>query len=184
MHEAVNELRFAAAGPAPFFEVPYSLGFTNLFLRSSFGVMAPDLARELALEPAALSMVASAFFFAYAAMQVPTGMLLDRFGPRRTVATLLLFTAAGTALFATGQSATTLTVARLLMGIGCAGVFTGAFYVLTQWLQTDKVVSQVGALNSFAALGNALRHHSVRAAHRLDRLARELLDLRGRCHRR
>jgi MFS family permease len=145
--------RFAAAGPAPFFEVPYSLGFTNLFLRSSFGVMAPDLARELALEPAALSMVASAFFFAYAAMQVPTGMLLDRFGPRRTVATLLLFTAAGTALFATGQSATTLTVARLLMGIGCAGVFTGAFYVLTQWLHTDKVVSQVGALNSFAAIG-------------------------------
>jgi sugar phosphate permease len=143
--------RFSAI--APILAILYSLGFTNLFLRSSFGVMAPDLAREMALGPAALSMVASAYFFAYAAMQVPTGMLLDRFGPRRTVAALLLFTAVGTALFATGTSATALTIARLLMGLGCAGVFTGAFYVLTQWLQTDRVVTQVGALNSFASLG-------------------------------
>ena len=72
--------RFSAI--VPILAILYGLGFTNLFLRSSFGVMAPDLAREMALEPAALSMVASAFFFAYAAMQVPTGMLLDRFGPR------------------------------------------------------------------------------------------------------
>ena len=101
--------RFSAI--VPILAILYGLGFTNLFLRSSFGVMAPDLAREMALEPAALSTVASAFFFAYAAMQVPTGMLLDRFGPRRTVAAMLLFTAAGTALFATGTSATTLTSA-------------------------------------------------------------------------
>jgi MFS family permease len=144
--------RFSAI--APILAILYGLGFTNLFLRSSFGVMAPDLARELAFDPAALSMVASMYFFAYAAMQVPTGMLLDRFGPRRTIATLLLFAAVGTALFATGRSATTLTIARLLMGLGCAGVFTGAFYVLTQWLETDKVVTHVGGLNSFAALGN------------------------------
>ena len=148
----MGDLRFAAI--VPILAILYCLGFANLFLRSSFGVMAPDLARELALEPAALSMVASAYFFAYAAMQVPTGMLLDRFGPRRTVATLLLFTAVGTALFATGQSAATLTMARLLMGLGCAGVFTGAFYVLTQWLHTDRVVTQIGALNSFATIGS------------------------------
>jgi MFS family permease len=138
---------------APILAILYSLGFTNLFLRSSFGVMAPDLARELALEPAALSTVASAYFFAYAAMQVPTGILLDRFGPRRTIAALLLFTSIGTVLFALGSSATTLTVARLLMGLGCAGVFTGAFYVLAQWLESDRVVTQVGALNSFSSLG-------------------------------
>ena len=144
--------RFSAI--APILAILYSLGFTNLFLRSNFGVMAPDLAREMMLDPAALSTVASAYFFAYAAMQVPTGMLLDRFGPRRTIAVLLLFAAAGTALLAAGTSATTLTIARLLMGLGCAGVFTGAFYVLTQWLPNDRVVTHVGNLNSFAALGN------------------------------
>jgi len=124
---------------APILAILYCLCFTNLFLRSNFGIMAPDLARELALEPAVLSAVASAYFLAYAVMQVPTGMLLDRYGARRTVAAMLLFAAAGTAMFAAGSSASTLVLARLLMGIGCAGVFTGAFFVLTRWLPPDRV---------------------------------------------
>lgn len=138
---------------APILAILYCLCFTNLFLRSNFGIMAPDLARELALEPAVLSAVASAYFLAYAVMQVPTGMLLDRYGARRTVAAMLLFAAAGTAMFAAGSSASTLVLARLLMGIGCAGVFTGAFFVLTRWLPPDRVVTQVGGLNSFGSVG-------------------------------
>ena len=137
----------------PILAILYSLGFTNLFLRSNFGVLAPDLARDMALEPAVLATVASAYFLAYAIMQVPTGILLDRFGPRRTLTAMLLFSAAGAALFATAGSATELTVGRLLMGLGCAGIFTGAFHVLTHWLQADRVVTQIGGLNSFAALG-------------------------------
>ena len=138
----------------PILAILYLLGFTNLFLRSSFGVMAPDLARGMALSPAMLSAVASAFFFAYAVMQVPTGMLLDRFGPRRTLATMLLFTTAGAALFSAGQTAHELAAGRILMGIGCAGVFTGAFYVLALWMPADRVVTQIGALNSFASFGS------------------------------
>ena len=139
---------------APILAILYGLGFANLFLRSNFGVLAPELSRELALEPRGLSVVASIYFFAYAAMQVPTGMLLDRYGPRRTIAGLLLFTAIGTALFATGTSTATLLIARLLMGMGCAGIFTGAFYVLSNWLTPSQVVVHAGALNSFAAIGN------------------------------
>jgi MFS family permease len=130
------------------------LGFTNLFLRSSFGVMAPHLASEMRLSPVELSAVASSFFFAYALMQVPTGVLLDRFGPRRTLATMLLFTLAGTALFAAASSGVGLAVGRVLMGIGCAGVFTGAFYVLAVWLPKERVVTASGVLNSFASFGN------------------------------
>ena len=59
------------SGLAPILAILYSLGFTNLFLRSNFGVMAPDLARELALEPAMLSMVASAYFIALPLLRVP-----------------------------------------------------------------------------------------------------------------
>lgn len=67
---------------------------------------------------------------------------------------MLLFTAAGTALFAAGTSAEMLTLARILMGFGVAGGFTGAFYILAMWLPPDRVVTQTGALNSFAAIGN------------------------------
>jgi predicted MFS family arabinose efflux permease len=133
--------------------VLFVLGFSNLFLRSSLGVMAPDLSREMALGPTALSTVASAFFFAYALMQIPTGMLLDRFGARMTLAGMLLFTFAGAATFAGAQSGEMLTVGRILMGIGNAGIFTGAFYVLAQWLPQGQVVQRVGMLNSFAAIG-------------------------------
>jgi predicted MFS family arabinose efflux permease len=133
--------------------VLFALGFMNLFLRSSLGVMAPELSREMALSPASLSLVASAFFFAYALMQVPTGMLLDRFGARNTLAAMLLFTTAGAATFAAADSPTALSLGRWLMGMGCAGVFTGAFYVLALWMPQSEVVGRMGALNSFAASG-------------------------------
>lgn len=138
----------------PILATLYLLNFTNLFLRSSFGVMAPELEREMSLSPTVLATIASALFVAYAVMQIPTGMLLDRYGPRRVLSTMLLFTAMGTALFAAGDSAETLTLGRILMGIGTAGGFTGAFYILAMWLPPDRVVTQTGALNSFAAVGN------------------------------
>lgn len=138
----------------PILAILYMMGFTNLFLRSGFGVMAPDLAREMNLTPAMLSTIASSFFFAYALMQVPTGMLLDRFGARRTLSALLLFTTAGAALFAVGTTPGMLVAGRALMGIGCAGVFTGAFYVLAVWVPSDRLVTQTSTLNSFASLGN------------------------------
>ncbi len=138
----------------PILATLYILGFANLFLRQSFGVIAPELEREMALSPAVLSTIASSLFFAYALMQVPTGMLLDRFGGRVVMSTMLVFTAIGTALFAAGASAEALTLARILMGIGTAGAFTGAFYVMANWLPADRFVTQTGALNSFAAVGN------------------------------
>lgn len=133
--------------------VLFLLAFMNLFLRSSLGVMAPELAREMTLSPGALSTVASAFFFAYALMQVPTGMLLDRFGARLTVAGMLLFTTAGAGTFAAADTVGLLTLGRILMGIGCAGIFTGGFYVLAQWMPQARVVVLMGTLNTFAASG-------------------------------
>jgi MFS family permease len=138
----------------PILATLYLLGFANLFLRQSFGVVAPELEREMALSPAVLSTIASSLFFAYAMMQVPTGMLLDRFGGRAVMSTMLVFTAIGTALFAAGGTAEMLILARVLMGIGTAGAFTGAFYVMANWLPADRFVTQTGALNSFAAVGN------------------------------
>src|SRR5262245_49907495 len=132
----------------PILAILYVLGFTNLFLRSSFGVMAPDLAREMELSPALLSTVASAFFFAYALMQVPTGILLDRFGARTVLSGMLFFTMVGAGIFAAATSIEMLMAARVLMGIGCAGIFTGAFYVMSNWMSEAELVSQSGFVNS------------------------------------
>lgn len=133
--------------------VLYALGFTNLFLRGSLGILSPTLSSEMQLSPETLSVVASSFFFAYALMQIPSGMLLDRFGARRTLSVLLIFTTAGAGVFSMADSASELIAARILMGIGCAGIFSGAFFVVNQWVAPDKVMMQTGILNSFAAVG-------------------------------
>ena len=131
----------------------YMLGFTNVVLRNSLGIMAPAISQDMALSPETLSVIASSFFFAYGLMQIPGGMLLDRFGARRTLAFLLLFTTAGAALFSMAENTSQLILARVLMGIGCAGIFSGAFFVINQHVAPERVITQTALLNSFAAVG-------------------------------
>src|SRR3990170_5915480 len=92
--------RLAVSVFAPF---AFAYLFSQAF-RVINAVLAPDLAREFALDAQALGLLTSAYFLAFAAFQIPLGILLDRFGPRRTEAGLLLFAAAGSAAFAVAQS--------------------------------------------------------------------------------
>lgn len=131
----------------------YGLAFSNIFLRSTMGILAPELSEELALSPGMLGIVASSFFISYALMQIPTGILLDRFGPRRTVTGLFMFTVVGTALFTVAESGTVMVIARTLMGIGCAAVFAASFIVIGRFYSARRFTSVAGALNSFAMLG-------------------------------
>ena len=132
------------------------LALANIFLRSSMGVLAPELAADLRLNPATLGAVASAFFFAYAIFQIPTGMLLDRFGPRRTVSGLFVLTALGTLLFALAPNGPVMFAARVLMGLGCAGIFSGAFMLIGRFYPEDRFTVIGGTLNSFGMLGTFL----------------------------
>ena len=74
------------------------------FLRNSVGVIAPDLAAELDLSPAEIGLLSSVFFFAFAAVQIPLGMALDRFGPRRCLIACVAITVAGILVFASATS--------------------------------------------------------------------------------
>ena len=134
----------------------YGLALANIFLRSSMGVLAPELAAELTLTPKMLGLIASAFFLSYAAFQIPTGLMLDRFGPRRTVTGMFLLTVGGTVLFALAPSGPVLLVARLLMGAGCAGIFAGGFMIIARFYAAERFTSVGGTWNSFAMLGTFL----------------------------
>ena len=59
-----------------------SIYIVSQFLRNSVGVIAPNLAADLGLSPAEIGLLSSIFFLAFAAVQIPLGMALDRFGPR------------------------------------------------------------------------------------------------------
>ncbi len=103
------------------------------FLRSSTGVIAPDLAHELHLSPQSLGVLSGAFFFAFAAAQIPVGLMLDRYGARLTTSALMLFAIAGSLLFAQAQSLFWLSAGRVLMGIGCSCLLMGPLMIYTRW---------------------------------------------------
>ena len=75
----------------------YNVCYTKLLL-------AADLVADLALSPADLGLLTSAYFLSFAAFQPPLGILLDRFGSRRVESLLLLFAAAGALLFSVADS--------------------------------------------------------------------------------
>lgn len=131
----------------------YGLAFANIFLRSTMGVLAPELSVELDLSPAMLGAVASAYFVSYALMQIPSGLCLDRFGPHATVSAMFLLAVAGTYAFALAGSGTAMLLARVMMGAGCAGVFAAAFMVIGRFFPGDRFTSIGGTLNSFAMVG-------------------------------
>lgn len=126
------------------------------FLRGSVAVIAPDLTHELGLSPEALAALAGAFFIAFAAAQIPLGVLLDRFGPRRVVPATLLLAAAGSALFAVGSSALELTLARVLMGLGSSAVLMGSMVVCARWFAPERYGAMAAIVIAVGTLGNSL----------------------------
>ena len=91
----------------------FAAGFIMSYsLRAVNAVIAPELVAQFQLDSAQLGAMSAAYFFSFALFQLPLGVLLDRYGPRRVNAPLLLIAAVGGAWFALGQSAVELTAAR------------------------------------------------------------------------
>src|SRR5215470_1538925 len=78
-------------------------------LRVSPSVMVEELMRDFSVGAAVLGSLSAAYFYGYAGMQIPVGVLLDRFGPRRLLAVAALACAGGCVLFATGTTLATVT---------------------------------------------------------------------------
>lgn len=131
------------------------------FHRAALGVVAPDLAADLALSPAVLGAANGMFFAALLAAQIPVGIALDRAGPRRTVAALTGLAVVGAAWQAFVTDGTMLLAARFLLGLGSAASFMAAVVLCARWhsgaamtLALSRVfaVSQMGILLAGAPL--------------------------------
>lgn len=134
--------------------LPFATGYyLSYLLRTVNAVIAPELARELALTAADLGLLTSAYLLTFAAFQIPLGVLLDRHGPRRVEAGLLLLAAAGTLLFASGTSATQLTLARGLIGLGVCACLMAAFKGFAQNFPAERQASLTGAIMASGGLG-------------------------------
>lgn len=120
--------------------IPFALGyFLSYLFRTVNAIIAPDLARDIGVDPANLGLLTSAYFLAFAAFQLPLGVLLDRYGPRRVEAVLLLFAAAGAFTFARAETLSGLMLGRALIGLGVSACLMAAFKAFTLWLPADRL---------------------------------------------
>src|SRR3990167_4396729 len=95
--------------------------------RSINAVIAPALIQDVGLSNADLGLLSSAYFVAFASLQLPLGIWLDKYGARKTEATLLLFAAAGAAVFAMSTSLAGLWLGRALIGAGVSACLMAPF---------------------------------------------------------
>ncbi len=127
--------------------------FLSYLLRTINAVVSPELTSELDLGPAALGLLTSAYFLAFCAVQLPNGILLDRFGPRRTEAALLLFTAVGCFLFAIGDSLASLAIARAFIGLGVSAGLMASLKAISIWFPRERQASMSNWVMVAGALG-------------------------------
>jgi MFS family permease len=152
---------------AVFFYVflPFALGhYLSSLLRNVNAVLASNLVGSLALTPGQLGLLTSAFFFAFALVQLPVGIALDRYGPRKVQLALMLVAAIGALLFARGQSFGQLVLARAIMGLGLGGCFMSAVKAISTWIAPGKLPSVHGYLIAVGGLGAASGTMPVRMA--------------------
>ncbi len=125
-------------------------------LRITPNVIYADLYRYFGITAAGYGFLSSFYYWAYTPMQVPVGMLMDRYGPRRLLTLACLICALGAYLFASTDSWTIALVSRFLMGFGSAFAFVGVLKLATIWLPPDKFGLISGATSSFGTLFGAV----------------------------
>ena len=133
---------------------PFAVGyFLSYLLRNANAVISPELTHDLGLTAADLGLLTSAYLFAFGAFQLPLGILLDRYGPRRVEAGLLVICAAGCALFASGAAMPQLAAGRALIGLGVSACLMASFKAFSQWFPAERQASLNAAIMAAGGLG-------------------------------
>ena len=127
--------------------------FLVYFHRVSTAVVAPELTETFGLTAASLGLLSSAYFYPYALAQIPSGILTDYWGPRKTVAFFILVAAIGAFLFGTASDYTWAIAGRSLVGLGVAFIYIPVMKILAEWFRQHEFATLTGLLLSVGNIG-------------------------------
>lgn len=133
-----------------------ALYIVSQFLRNSVGVIAPNLAAELSLTPFQIGLLSSMYFFVFAAVQLPLGVLLDRVGPKRCMLVSVVIAVAGCLVFALAQEAAGLVAGRALLGLGTACFLMAPLALYARWFAPERFSTLGGIHLGIGSLGALL----------------------------
>ena len=134
--------------------LPFASGyFMSYLLRAVNAVVAPDLVKDIGLSPAQLGLLTAAYLGAFALFQLPLGVLLDRYGPRKVQAGLLTIAALGCLAFAWAPSFIGLFAARAIIGLGFSAGLMASYKSSATWVPIERRSLANTAIMSVGALG-------------------------------
>ena len=132
----------------------FALGYFVSYVFRGLNIgFAPFITHDLGLSAADLGLLTSLYFLGFAAAQIPAGVLLDWYGPRRVNAGLLLVAAFGIAVFGAAPNLATMMVGRLLVGVGVSSCLGGAFKALAQYFPARQLPLLNGLTMAIGGLG-------------------------------
>jgi sugar phosphate permease len=131
-----------------------AIGYLFVYLhRVSTAVVAPELLKSFEISGTVLGILASAYFYPYAIMQLPMGLLVDYLGPRKTVTAFLLIACCSTILFGSSPNISMAIFARVLIGFSVAGIFIPTMKILAEWYRLNEFATMAGTLYAIGGLG-------------------------------
>jgi len=132
------------------------LGYAlSQFYRAFLPVLTPDLRADLGATPDDLALASGLWFIVFAAMQIPVGAALDRIGPRRTTGLLFaLGGAGGAALLALAQTPLHVTLAMMLIAVGCSPVLMASYFILARMYPPAAFGTLAGLVIGLGTFGN------------------------------
>jgi predicted MFS family arabinose efflux permease len=128
--------------------------YVENFLRMAASALTPVLLVELGINKATMGLLISAFSLVYGLMQIPSGMLTDILGPRKTILSFTALTVIGVFLFWLSYRLELLFVAQLMIGVGCSVFYINAVNIIGRWFPADRKATAIGILSASSGLGN------------------------------
>lgn len=127
--------------------------FFVYFDRVAPAVVAPELMKAFGISAASMGLLSAAYFYPYAAMQIPSGILADFMGPRMAVTIFFIVAGIGTALFGLAQTYEWALVGRVMMGVGVAVVYIPIMKIQAQWFRPYEFATLTGILLTVGNVG-------------------------------
>ncbi len=124
------------------------------FHRLCPAVVAVDMMKDLHTGGGLTGFLSAAYFYSYAAMQLPAGLLSDSWGPRNTITIFFLAAFAGSVLLGVASSAAMAITGRTLVGIGVAMLFVPTMKILSEWFTPVEFAPMTGILMAMGGIGS------------------------------
>lgn len=151
--QSTESMQHSKASAYIIFLLAASFYLYEFVLQVAPSVMADSMMKTFHVGAAGFGIVSAFYFYAYAPMQLPAGLLFDRYGPRKLMTFALVLCAVGSFFFASTDSLLTAALGRFLIGIGSAFSFIGVLVLVSRWFPPQQFALLAGIAQLMSSVG-------------------------------